>query len=59
MPSGRVIVHAGRLWDGTGPTVQSDVDIVIEGNRIQNIRPPGDGRRSPATGPPGSSTPPA
>src|SRR5262249_20860958 len=25
----RTIVHAGKLWDGTGPTVQSDVDIVI------------------------------
>jgi Tol biopolymer transport system component len=50
MPSGRVIVHAGKLWDGKGPTVRSDVDIIIEGNRIKRIRPhqaaggdPGDG----------------
>ena len=35
----RTIVHAGKLWDGTGPTVKSDVDIVIKGNRIQKIRP--------------------
>jgi len=36
---GRVIVHAGKLWDGRGPNVREDVDIVIEGNRIQKIRP--------------------
>ena len=37
--SARTIVHAGKLWDGTGPAVQSDVDIVIQGNRIKKIRP--------------------
>ena len=58
MPSGRVIVHAGKLWDGKGPTVQSDVDIVIEGNRIRDIRPHQATAGIPATGPPGSSTPP-
>ncbi|MCQ4082015.1 LpqB family beta-propeller domain-containing protein [Streptomyces sp. RB6PN25] len=30
-------VHAGRLWDGTGETVQEDVDIVISGNRITAV----------------------
>jgi Tol biopolymer transport system component len=38
-PNDRIIVHAGKLWDGTGPAVMSDVDIVIQGNRIQKIRP--------------------
>ena len=35
----RTIVHAGRLWDGRGAGVQSDVDIVISGDRIQAIEP--------------------
>jgi Tol biopolymer transport system component len=39
MPRGRTVVHAGKLWDGLGPTVQTDVDIVIRGHRIQKIRP--------------------
>jgi Tol biopolymer transport system component len=33
------IVRAGRLWDGTSASVQNDVDIIIRGNRIQQIRP--------------------
>lgn len=33
------IVRAGRLWDGTSAAVQNDVDIVIQGNRIVQIRP--------------------
>jgi Tol biopolymer transport system component len=39
MPTGRTVVHAGKLWDGLGPGLQSDVDIVIRGHRIQKIRP--------------------
>ena len=39
MPSGRTVIHAGRLWDGKGPTVRTDVDIVIDGHRIVRIRP--------------------
>ncbi|MGZ6132126.1 MAG: amidohydrolase family protein, partial [Myxococcaceae bacterium] len=35
MSDGRTIIHAGRLWDGKGAAVQSDVDIVVRGNRIQ------------------------
>jgi len=38
-PSGTVIVHAGRLWDGLSPGVQTDVDIVIERNRIASVGP--------------------
>src|SRR6266571_6275019 len=39
MPSDRKVIHAGRLWDGRGPTVQTDVDIVVEGHRIARIHP--------------------
>ncbi|MBN8840697.1 MAG: PD40 domain-containing protein [Sphingomonadales bacterium] len=37
--TGRVLVHAGRLWDGVHPAVQRDMDIVIDGNRIARIVP--------------------
>jgi hypothetical protein len=43
-PSGRTIIHAGRLWDGRGPDEMTDVDVVIEGNRIESIRPHRDRR---------------
>ena len=33
------IVHAGSLWDGVGDTLRTDVDIVIAGHRISEIRP--------------------
>jgi imidazolonepropionase-like amidohydrolase/Tol biopolymer transport system component len=32
-------VHAGQLWDGTGETVRTDVDILISGNRIVDVEP--------------------
>ena len=35
---GRVTIHAGKLWDGKGPDVLTDVDIVVEDQRIQSIR---------------------
>jgi Tol biopolymer transport system component len=35
----KILVHAGRLWDGLGPNVRSNVDIVIAGRRIQKIEP--------------------
>ncbi|MFK4069823.1 amidohydrolase family protein [Streptomyces sp. NPDC029674] len=34
-----VVVHAGRLWDGTGDEVREDVDIVVRGGRIASVRP--------------------
>ncbi|MEU5688355.1 amidohydrolase [Streptomyces venezuelae] len=34
-----VVVHAGRLWDGTGDEVRDDVDIVISAGRITSVRP--------------------
>ena len=36
---GKVIIHAGRLWDGTGPDVLTDVDIVVKDQRIKSIGP--------------------
>jgi Tol biopolymer transport system component len=39
LPSGRLVLHAGRLIDGTGPSARADVDIVIQGHRITAIEP--------------------
>ncbi|PYP35550.1 MAG: amidohydrolase, partial [Gemmatimonadetes bacterium] len=39
IPKGRIIVHAGKLVDMKSPTVRSNVDIVIEGNRITSVVP--------------------
>lgn len=41
-PSGRTLIHAGRLWDGRGPTVQNDVDILVVNDRIESITPHSD-----------------
>jgi Tol biopolymer transport system component len=38
-PTKKVIIHAGRLWDGLGPDVRTNVDITISGRRIQKIEP--------------------
>jgi Tol biopolymer transport system component len=40
-PDGRLVIRAGRLWDGTGPNVQTNMDIVVVNNRIQRIQPGG------------------
>jgi len=40
---GRLVVAAGKLWDGTGPDLRPDVDIVIEGDRIAGVLPRGAG----------------
>jgi Tol biopolymer transport system component len=39
LATGRTVIHAGRLWDGRGPQVQTNVDIVVLGNRIASISP--------------------
>jgi Tol biopolymer transport system component len=39
VPKGRVIVHAGRLVDMKSDTPKTDVDIVIDGNRIKSVAP--------------------
>ncbi len=41
-PSGRVVVHAGRLFDGNSETMLTNVDIVIEGQRIVEVVPHSD-----------------
>lgn len=33
----KVVVHAGRLWDGLGPEDRADIDITISGRRIQKV----------------------
>jgi Tol biopolymer transport system component/imidazolonepropionase-like amidohydrolase len=39
VPKSRLVVHAGRLIDMKSPAVRSNVDIVIDGNRIRSIEP--------------------
>lgn len=39
IPTGRVVVHAGRLIDGTNDVARENVDIIISGNRIERIVP--------------------
>ncbi|NGO10601.1 amidohydrolase family protein [Streptomyces sp. HC44] len=33
------VVHAGRLWDGTGESVRDDVDLVVRGGRVTAVEP--------------------
>jgi Tol biopolymer transport system component len=37
--SGQQLIHAGRLWDGTGDDYRRDVDVLIEDGRIKSIQP--------------------
>ena len=37
--TGTMTVHAGRLFDGRGPSAREAVDVVIEGNRIRQVEP--------------------
>ena len=39
LPTGRTVVHAGRLIDGKQATARPDVDVVIEGHRIRSVEP--------------------
>ncbi|MCX4881475.1 amidohydrolase family protein [Streptomyces sp. NBC_00847] len=39
-----LVVHAGRLWDGTGETTRDDADIVVRGGRITAVEPHRSGR---------------
>ncbi len=47
-PPERTIVRAGRLWDGTGPDVKTNVDIVIEGGKIVAVK--AHGGKAPPSG---------
>jgi hypothetical protein len=40
-PKGRVLIRAGKLWQGLTPEVRKDVDVVIVGNRIADLLPAG------------------
>jgi len=37
IPEGRTVVHAGRLFDGKSPALRGGVDIIIRGNRIEQV----------------------
>lgn len=37
VPEDRYVLHAGRVFDGTSARLDSNVDIVIEGNRIVRV----------------------
>lgn len=38
-PTGRVVVHAGRLADGLTTGARTNLDVVIEGHRIKAVEP--------------------
>ncbi|MBM4186225.1 MAG: amidohydrolase family protein [Gemmatimonadetes bacterium] len=38
-PKGRIVIHAGRLWDGHGDRARANVDIVVVGHRIAQVVP--------------------
>jgi imidazolonepropionase-like amidohydrolase len=37
IPTGRLVVHAARVFDGRTPSLRSGVDIVIRDNRIEQV----------------------
>jgi Tol biopolymer transport system component len=39
IPTSRLVVHAGRLWDGQDSAARTEMDIVIEGHRIRAVAP--------------------
>jgi Tol biopolymer transport system component len=39
IPKGRIVVRAGKLLDMKSSVERTDVDIVIEGNRIRSVEP--------------------
>ena len=41
-PESKLLIRAGRFWKGEGPQAQSDVDILISGNRIESVAPHSD-----------------
>ncbi|WP_221390951.1 amidohydrolase family protein [Dyadobacter sp. NIV53] len=44
MPTGQIVVHAGKLFNGLTKEYQTNVDVLIEGNRIKSIEPHKAGR---------------
>jgi Tol biopolymer transport system component/imidazolonepropionase-like amidohydrolase len=49
IPTGRLVVHAGKLLDMADPTVRNNVDIVIDGNRIVGVAPHADSAHASGT----------
>jgi len=45
-PEGKKIIKAGALWDGINEQVQENMDIIVEDNRIIEIRPSQDDGKS-------------
>jgi len=45
VPTSRLVIHAGRLIDMTSPTPKTNVDIIVEGNRIVRVVPHADSNR--------------
>jgi Tol biopolymer transport system component/imidazolonepropionase-like amidohydrolase len=39
IPTGTYLIHAGHVWNGRDTAEQSDVDIVVENNRIKSVGP--------------------
>jgi len=50
-PGHRTVIHAGRMWDGTADAALTDVDIVIERDRIVSVSPHDEARFSGADDP--------
>jgi imidazolonepropionase-like amidohydrolase len=46
VPTTRIVVHAGRLVDMKSPASRSNVDIVIDGNKITSVVPHADGNHA-------------
>ena len=38
-PSGRYVIHAGRLVDMKGDSARANMDVVVNGNRIESVVP--------------------
>ena len=42
VPTTHVVVHAGKLVDMKAPTARTNVDVIIDGNRITSVVPHAD-----------------
>jgi imidazolonepropionase-like amidohydrolase/Tol biopolymer transport system component len=38
-PVGTKTIHAGRFWNGRADVLQTNVDIVVDGNRVKSVEP--------------------
>ena len=49
IPTGRIVVHAGKIVDMKSPQSRANVDVVIEANRIVSVLPHADANHAGAT----------